>query len=819
MPADARYKAGVNDRRRVRFGPCADVGAGGDRDPRSLWPFFRDLDLLLLLRGAADGGGGRRGLRGQGWRRLPSRTAGRTWACTSKAWRTPPPGPCRGPPSLRRYAAGASRWRGVAPRTCSDSGGALVVAVWDASVRAPRGALGGELWQFGGYDECLGAAPRADLLPGAAYCLAKLRLGLPGDPEDVDSAWGALKPPQHRLQVRRHETHWGMCVPASCGPLELPAVLEAPLRALAAPLGLDANLTVDPAAVERAGPRARRRHRRPAQQGGQRHAMVSPHAIPYFDRKEFVLCAVGVRLSGFRLSLSAAFVSSVYCRHDSRLQDTPDVARHVGRLLLNCRFDWKISNGSFTQAFSVRRNWRILVSGSDEQRDDIACLHAAKVICLFAVIFGHRGEALMASPLLNANDLEKVYSSPLDLFFMNGTSIVDMFFVAGGCLLSWTLIGLARQGKQSSLLAVYFFRYARLVPAYAAAIAFLALGLPALGSGPLWGTLVLEEAHRCQQRWWTNLLFINNLVRPDEPCLDPAWYLACDMQLFLVLTPVVLLIPSRPRLARSLLALSFLIGVLYPAGVTWWLRLDGTIVPTPSDVGHMAATPIHMHVYVSALARASPYAAGVAAGWYLRHLQARAAPVPRALRWSAPLLLLLAAAAVALGTLFMTPTPALTPLWTRVAYAGLHRGLVGVAFAACVIAATAEDKAKAWAPLLDALRPWSRLTYCAYCTHALVQLYLLGQLRAPLVYSTLDTVAMALADTCFAFLAALVLHLFVEAPFSRLLSCLRRGRGAPDPGGPRTATKQPDGEAGGAAAESRLPRPEPRQALTATRDL
>lgn len=57
----------------------------------------------------------------------------------------------------------------------------------------------------------------------------------------------------------------------------------------------------------------------------------------------------------------------------------------------------------------------------------------------------------------------------------------------------------------------------RLVPAYAAVIAFLALGLPALGSGPMWAATVGEEAHRCRQRWWTNLLFVNNLVRQDQP--------------------------------------------------------------------------------------------------------------------------------------------------------------------------------------------------------------------------------------------------------------------------------------------------------------
>ncbi|XP_052125949.1 O-acyltransferase like protein-like, partial [Frankliniella occidentalis] len=666
-------------------GPCGDTSDPGPA--RSLWPFFRDLDLLRLLQGAAFTDG-----------------ADAYSASVTQ---------CRA--DLRAYLEGLenfSKW---------------AVQMWDASARAPRGALWGELWQLGSFDECLATDPQP-ALPGTAFCLAKLRLGVwAADNALEESAWAAFKPPQHRLQVGRHETWWGMCVPASCGPRDLAVVLGQPLRDLAAPHGLDANLTVDPRLWQ-----------------GLAHVPAGQPSTP---------------ASATAWTLLTWLVTwVVFCT----------IVDSTGK------------SGSALQAFSVRRNWRAITA---DDQNDIACIHAAKVICLLAVIFGHRGEALMASPLLNANDLEKVYSSPLDLFVMNGTAVVDMFFVAGGCLLSWTLIGFHQQGRKSSLWALYLFRYARLIPAYAAAIAFLALELPSLGSGPLWGTTVLEEAQRCQRRWWTNLLFINNVFGQDEPCLDPAWYLACDMQLFLVLCPIVLLAPTRPRLVRRLLALAFLFGVLYPAGITWWLRLDGTIVPTPSDAGHMARTPLHMHVYVSAAGRLGPYVAGVAAGWYLRHLQARAAPVPRALRWAAPLLFLLAVAAVALGTVFMTAQPALTPLWARVAYAGLHRSLVGVAFAAGIVAATAADADKSRTSVFAAFRPWSRLSYSAYCTHALVQLYLGGQQRAAFVYSTQDTVVMAIADTCFAFLAALVLHLLVEAPFSRLLSVLRGARTAPKQSG------------------------------------
>lgn len=65
------------------------------------------------------------------------------------------------------------------------------------------------------------------------------------------------------------------------------------------------------------------------------------------------------------------------------------------------------------RAFSVRQNWRALTSAeAADERDDIAVIHAAKVVGVLLVILGHRGEALMAGPLVNANDLEKVGAVP-----------------------------------------------------------------------------------------------------------------------------------------------------------------------------------------------------------------------------------------------------------------------------------------------------------------------------------------------------------------------------------------------------------------------
>lgn len=36
--------------------------------------------------------------------------------------------------------------------------------------------------------------------------------------------------------------------------------------------------------------------------------------------------------------------------------------------------------------------------------------------------------------------------------------------------------------------------------------------VPHLGDGPLWPQKTWDEAEKCKKYWWTNLLFISNLI-------------------------------------------------------------------------------------------------------------------------------------------------------------------------------------------------------------------------------------------------------------------------------------------------------------------
>eukprot|EP01138_Halocafeteria_seosinensis_P008439 gb/GECG01008624.1/.p1 GENE.gb/GECG01008624.1/~~gb/GECG01008624.1/.p1 ORF type:complete len:1092 (+),score=102.08 gb/GECG01008624.1/:1-3276(+) len=107
----------------------------------------------------------------------------------------------------------------------------------------------------------------------------------------------------------------------------------------------------------------------------------------------------------------------------------------------------------------------------------------------------------------------------------------------------------------------------RVAPLYYTIVGFYALLGNSLGKGPFW-TLMVPGTDACKQHWWTNFLFVNNFVPgPSDVgssdtdsvwssrCLPFTSYIAIDMQLFMVVTPIVILLYVWKRLAAFIFLL------------------------------------------------------------------------------------------------------------------------------------------------------------------------------------------------------------------------------------------------------------------------
>uniref|UniRef100_A0A6P4FNW1 Nose resistant to fluoxetine protein 6-like n=1 Tax=Drosophila rhopaloa TaxID=1041015 RepID=A0A6P4FNW1_DRORH len=114
---------------------------------------------------------------------------------------------------------------------------------------------------------------------------------------------------------------------------------------------------------------------------------------------------------------------------------------------------------------------------------------------------------------------------------------MDSFFFIGGLLVSLIALRLMDRTKgKLNVPMMYLRRLLRIVPILAMAILVYTQLTGLLGDGPLFKGGYNGKAS-CEKSWYLTMLFVVNFA--NDMCLDHTWYLAVDMQLFLI-SPLLL---------------------------------------------------------------------------------------------------------------------------------------------------------------------------------------------------------------------------------------------------------------------------------------
>eukprot|EP00095_Tigriopus_kingsejongensis_P000457 maker-scaffold217_size252476-snap-gene-1.30 protein:Tk00457 transcript:maker-scaffold217_size252476-snap-gene-1.30-mRNA-1 annotation:"hypothetical protein DAPPUDRAFT_301951" len=192
---------------------------------------------------------------------------------------------------------------------------------------------------------------------------------------------------------------------------------------------------------------------------------------------------------------------------------------------------------SFSAATNCIKIFTINKSGGD----NLACINGLRVISMVWIIFGHTYLNFSGGPSQRPKLVENVNfgkdSSMGYELVMNAFPAVDTFFFMSGLLVGY-LSFLELQKGRFNIILFYVHRYIRLTIPLALVIAFEAGIVYSLGSGPIWWMNGYNPSKFCRKNWWTNLLYINSFVHQNEQCLGVTWYLACDMQMF-ILSPLI----------------------------------------------------------------------------------------------------------------------------------------------------------------------------------------------------------------------------------------------------------------------------------------
>lgn len=127
----------------------------------------------------------------------------------------------------------------------------------------------------------------------------------------------------------------------------------------------------------------------------------------------------------------------------------------------------------------------------------------------------------------------------------NAPILVDIFFTISGFLLAYNYFKNARQNaliRQNSLwsntkmfLKLVAKRYVRLTPVYLIVNFLTEIGVSYLSDVSIF-RLHERTDLTCQQHWWRNVFYIQNLFEHEELCTNWTWSTACEMQYFVFFT-------------------------------------------------------------------------------------------------------------------------------------------------------------------------------------------------------------------------------------------------------------------------------------------
>ncbi|KAK7495729.1 hypothetical protein BaRGS_00012949 [Batillaria attramentaria] len=312
-----------------------------------------------------------------------------------------------------------------------------------------------------------------------------------------------------------------------------------------------------------------------------------------------------------------------------------------------------------------------------------------------------------------------------------------------------------------------------LTPAYMLVIMVYVCLSPYWGKGPLWPDI--PDRDFCENNWWTNLLYINNIVRTKEMCLAQSWYLANDMQ-FYILSPLIFVPLFFSQFWGMMIAAVFFVATTITPAVLTVDKHYPTGLFTQTEGQSPDAGDWAYNFYMKPYTRMGAYIVGMLAGYFLYNTDCklRINKVLNLCIWAVAT----AAALAVLYGLFHTSEGHPMPVAEAALYNAVHRQVWSLCVAWVIVACVTGNGGfvntiLSW----PALVPLSRLTYCIYLLHFIVIETYMNNGQSLFYMNDVNIVMLFLAVLVVSYMAAFVTSLAFEAPMMGLEKILFHNKG------------------------------------------
>ncbi|ULT87604.1 hypothetical protein L3Y34_007037 [Caenorhabditis briggsae] len=440
-------------------------------------------------------------------------------------------------------------------------------------------------------------------------------------------------------------------------------------------------------------------------------------------------------------------------------------------------------------AFSFYRNIQEIFNMENCNKEgQVTSLNCIRTISTVWVIMGHCA-AIFILVCTNPMDLLDFTKTYMGTILVNAYFAVDTFFFISAFLLSFLWFKTLQKQRKMVLSAggwvmFYVHRIARLSPVYYITILFFTfIYIRMMRDMPLFMSPAVAD-DTCRQNYWLNLLYIDNL------CYVISWYLATDLQLY-IMSPLILLSFAIGGTFTGLLI--SMIAFLLSTGFNAYQMFFWHFPPTDFGLGPKDprydpdARRYDVWNYYNPLIRCQIYIMGMVLGYFMRKV-----PKLNINPWVDRIMWILSLSSMIFVVLIIQDYSS-GHLWSPVQtalYSGLSRVIWGLSLSWIVISTYYRKGLINDFMSLPFWTPLARLSFCAYLVHIMVSGYFFGKNHSELYFSTLsyfflDTV---LPVTFISFIVAIFWSTMFEIPFAKIEGLVFGGAGR------RKTTRPPNEE-------------------------
>ncbi|XP_035233367.1 nose resistant to fluoxetine protein 6-like [Stegodyphus dumicola] len=408
--------------------------------------------------------------------------------------------------------------------------------------------------------------------------------------------------------------------------------------------------------------------------------------------------------------------------------------------------------------------------------DAFDVIRGMKVLTVFFAIYMHTYGLPHPLHLYRFRDTLNLSKFMNDILFetiANASVGVDtIFFLAGFICIYNRWRQLKRPGVILYILKFIFLNYIRMVALQVLVICLFFL-TPILGSGPLWQEFVEEPLNNCSEKWWMNLLFIQNFLGPYDSCLYHTWVLAAMMQIFVATTVVVWLMNRWPVLGILSNVFLILLTIVAVASVTAIFDYPATFAIYFYD--YRVSKHMWKNLYVQSYTHMGPYCIGMLVAYFV------AENSPRKIQKHVSFFLWLASFVTCSAIIFgLHPYHDGRPMERGLAifYAAVHRPSWALAIGWIVYAC-----ATGHGGVVNSFLSWKffvpleRLCYMAYLLHVPLMYYQGGIQRERVYMGHYNQMMSFLSYAVTSFILSFICYLIFQVPYEVLEGFIFRKQG------------------------------------------